>query len=1133
MDVPVGGDAGSGDANLSIRVTQVGGEQVEAQLTAIGAAGDVASAGAEKANAALAASTAAAKSAADQYMALITARIDAEQALEVEASGYRQVTDATRAFTLAQMQAIEMDKAMSAAAEQSSFSLGGHGLQLGRLNMELGTFIGRLTGANTAVTRLSAMVGGAVVGYAAMIPVLVGVAALIEEFSNKNKEAEKQQEELTKAVEKWYQVQQAGGGQVGQATLELEAQTTKVEELTAKYNALIEAKHGASIADVASSGNEGAVALQAHLDKLVDPAKAAMDEAAAVQAAKATEIQQIQQKELISLSSHNAAMLAERIKFNANDAQARQEGIEMMRRDESLLAIELAKPFNDQNQDAIAATERNITTLSDALQKGGFTLKEYTKAANDLEKELEHLLETEWKQDQQEINRQANAAGTVEDRLHREAMSIKEKVEALNAENEAFRSGAAGHADYQANLEAERLKIQAIDEGLTGPDLDARNAEIEALRKATILHSDLQAEYQADVAEAHKSYAEQMKEAQSFTTMLSETFNRTLDAFVMHGKNSFQSLWDDAAKGFETLILKIGAQNLGSTISGFMKPSDAQIADASFSQGATTVAGALGSWGMAIAGVALVTSSLLGMGNAAQDAAKALQDYENHTAEVTSLWARAAQSGDPNAAFALLQGQGIDVGVGSRLPGDFSRMGMADQASVVDLATKQQQEYTKAVKAGENANTLAALAEVQKQEMIKKTSDLEIAAAQKRYDDAQKSLNTITSLYTTTQATATSLSTYAGQLGADQGGPLAQYNFAKSNFESLYQKALSGDQTAANALQGAGQSFLSSSSSTYATGAGYQSDVTEVQQAVSKVAQNFQAQADAQKLLLDQVTALNDKLNAQLLQLQQAEQKREQDAQRAYDLQALQSAQAIGDSGATVVALNALTRDADTAATEQVNAMMSVLPKLDQTAQTIVAGQLAQTLADQSALDAATKAETDAVAAGASQAQVTALDNIRKLEEQKTANDTAYLKQETYLASIGKLSDSQLQSMEAARKAADDQFNQQINVLNGIANNTGVTASAMDARNPNIFWVHGIGKSGTTPSLSVSPGTPNGNTDVVDAVNSQTPTLKMMVATLAAGFAELRSAHATHNTTANETNRRLKLIEQKLVAIGS
>jgi hypothetical protein len=116
-------------------------------------------------------------------------------------------TAAIRRMALAQIEAIAVDQARTAALIESAnvqaASTGAtqlHGLQLGRLNQELGTFIGRITGSNTAATRLTAQIGGAVIGYGTMIVTLGAVALalgavegvyhLLTDAANKAREVE-------------------------------------------------------------------------------------------------------------------------------------------------------------------------------------------------------------------------------------------------------------------------------------------------------------------------------------------------------------------------------------------------------------------------------------------------------------------------------------------------------------------------------------------------------------------------------------------------------------------------------------------------------------------------------------------------------------------------------------------------------------------------------------------------------------------------------------------------------------------------------------------------------------------------------------------------------------------------------
>jgi hypothetical protein len=77
----------------------------------------------------------------------------------------------------------------------------GHGLQLGRLRMELGTLLGRLTGTNTALDRMGGAIASMALGDPIVIGALAGVAALAAgyQFLTKNaREAEKALQDVRK-----------------------------------------------------------------------------------------------------------------------------------------------------------------------------------------------------------------------------------------------------------------------------------------------------------------------------------------------------------------------------------------------------------------------------------------------------------------------------------------------------------------------------------------------------------------------------------------------------------------------------------------------------------------------------------------------------------------------------------------------------------------------------------------------------------------------------------------------------------------------------------------------------------------------------------------------------------------------
>jgi hypothetical protein len=91
----------------------------------------------------------------------------------------------------------------AAAHTEAAVATGAHSFQLGRLNMELGTAIGRLTGTNTALTRLGAMIGGNALGFPQMIASMAAIGGLIwvfEKLTGRIGEAAKEQKKFNEEL---------------------------------------------------------------------------------------------------------------------------------------------------------------------------------------------------------------------------------------------------------------------------------------------------------------------------------------------------------------------------------------------------------------------------------------------------------------------------------------------------------------------------------------------------------------------------------------------------------------------------------------------------------------------------------------------------------------------------------------------------------------------------------------------------------------------------------------------------------------------------------------------------------------------------------------------------------------------
>jgi hypothetical protein len=150
-------------------------------------------------------------------------------ALQASADRYNE----NRAVVLQHIKALEMEAASQNGAAAAT---GLHGLNLGRVNMQLGTAAGRILGVNTAASRFVAMLGGSLSGYPQMIALTAGFVALVaiyDHLTGKSREAAKAQDELTKSLEKWYETERLGAQ--GKRVLEIEAEIKKVNELADAY----------------------------------------------------------------------------------------------------------------------------------------------------------------------------------------------------------------------------------------------------------------------------------------------------------------------------------------------------------------------------------------------------------------------------------------------------------------------------------------------------------------------------------------------------------------------------------------------------------------------------------------------------------------------------------------------------------------------------------------------------------------------------------------------------------------------------------------------------------------------------------------------------------------------------------
>jgi hypothetical protein len=300
----------------------------------------------------------------------------------------REIEQTSAALTRMSAPAVTGFRQMADAQDAAAKSSGVHGLQLGRVNNELGTFIGRLTGSNTAVTRLTAQLGGAVAGYGAMIAILGGVAlaiTAIEKLAGYNSKAREEQDRLTKSLEDWYKAEQNGAA--GERARQIEAEVAALQKLNDQY---VKLKQNAPAPTIGGEGGAtidiGAIIAPADEKKIREKGDAAL--AAQKEVTAKMEAQQV--SELSNLISHNRATEQERERA-ANTLQFLQsrlrEGLNLEGTGTATLGerSQLVSWIDDLDK---ALNPQKVAQLTDRLKSVSESVARFLEQANGMGKEL-------------------------------------------------------------------------------------------------------------------------------------------------------------------------------------------------------------------------------------------------------------------------------------------------------------------------------------------------------------------------------------------------------------------------------------------------------------------------------------------------------------------------------------------------------------------------------------------------------------------------------------------------------------------------------------------------------------------------------------------------------------------------
>jgi hypothetical protein len=775
------------------------------------------------------------------------------QQIEQLSAAQRILAGETQAATVAAEKTVIAQQAAGAAS-------GTHGLQLGRVNGELGTFAGRLLGVNTASTRLVAQIGGAVAGYGVMIAVLGGVAIaieVVEKLAGYNKHAAEEQERLTQSLEKWYDTERRGIA--GERIQQIEAEIASLRKLNDEY---LKLRQNAPAAGIGGEGGAtidiGAILAPQNEKKLHEGGNALL----AAQREVTAKLEEQQVSALASLVANHRATEAEQERAN-------QALIFFQKR--------LRDNLNIQGDQTATLPERaQIAAMVDELNNALHPVKDLRDAQRELAQELKN----------------------VADAMDRIQKSLKDTDPewTLNRRN---------YEQIIADLK--ELNAVASQVGAIG----ARNkAATDAEDKARKDRLDKEQKYQEDLRKIWRDgigsiVTDGMKSFQDFSEDAYRLFTRLMDRMKAAGKDS----------GLGYNLLGLGAAAVG----GYSVGSSSGSAMTGIIGGTITGALATGNpIGALVGGLSGLIGGLIG-GSAAAKQRKEAEDQlrDSLTQSLTKIRVQMGQLpeiegqiADAQAQFAARAKQIDDAYSGKKNQTEREQLLAANsklEQEYIAWLRKQDEATKAATKAAEEAAAAQqALADAQKNasaqgnyqlRFLNATGQSDAAfnlgqqleidqaiadgldaisirlltqaqTAEKAQREQQKQTALLTDQlsaaqqqYDALKGVVDNLTAFKSSLAIGQYSPLSprqQLDAARAQLNSVYQAALGGDQTAASQFSGVAQSFLDASRKYGASGPSYVMDFTSVGTMTDQLTQLYGRQmSDAQR----QVSLLQQQLD--------------------------------------------------------------------------------------------------------------------------------------------------------------------------------------------------------------------------------------------------------------------------------
>lgn len=468
------------------------------------------------------------------------------QALEMDAEMARVVGSIyteNRAIVLAHAQALEID---AAASTEAAAATGVHGLNLGRVNMELGTAAGRILGVNTAASRFVAMLGGSLNGYPQMIALtgaVVLLGAAYEHFTEKARKAKEEQDKLTDSLRKWYETKERG--EAGERSMGVDKTLTLIAQQQAELAKL-----------QATQTPGGVLAGDVNKNRIAELKRQIADEQRMIADGR-RDIDRTWEQSFLREREAQIGALAERLKFNAQDEAARRQALALLKEDQALYAQYLTLPASDENSARVAAMAKQITALTEALNPkvhvttpgSGGSVRNPTIAG--LDKQLEEMRKVSVEENIANVQREneiklVGMVGYAHDVLVAQQKAEIETIKALSTlSGIALRERLATiRADEDADIAKAKL-VRTLKE-----ELDTRTMLNDITKDVTAIGKRNEAIANAQITAA----AKKIKDAQAYQDELEKIARNGIERIISHGMKSYQDFFGDVFKMFESLM---------------------------------------------------------------------------------------------------------------------------------------------------------------------------------------------------------------------------------------------------------------------------------------------------------------------------------------------------------------------------------------------------------------------------------------------------------------------------------------------------------------------------------------------------------------------------------------------------